>query len=104
MSDINLNETNFQSEVIDYKGIVLVDFWATWCGPCQMLAPILDEINSELKGQIKIAKIDIDIEPTLATKYNVNSIPTVIIFENGQIKDTIIGFRQKQDYLSAINK
>ncbi|MCX6726374.1 MAG: thioredoxin [Candidatus Shapirobacteria bacterium] len=82
-------------------GLILVDFSATWCGPCQMLAPIIEEIGQERKD-IKIVKIDVDANPEIANQYNVTSIPTVIIFENGQIKNTIIGFHQKQEYLSAL--
>ena len=96
-------QQNFQSEVLDFKGQVLVDFWATWCGPCQMLAPVLDEIGHEQKD-LKIVKVDVDSEQELAVKYNVSSIPTVIIFKDGQIVDTIIGFRQKSDYLAVLKK
>ena len=92
---------NFQNEVVDFKGKVLVDFWATWCGPCQMLSPILEEIGNEHQ-ELKIIKVDVDEQNELAIKYNVNSIPTVIIFNNGQIVETIIGFHQKQDYLKAL--
>ena len=94
---------NFQSEVLDFQGLVLVDFWATWCGPCQMLAPVIDEISNEQKD-LKIVKVDVDSEPDLAVKYNVSSIPTVIIFKDGKIIDTIIGFRQKSDYLNSLKK
>jgi thioredoxin 1 len=92
---------DFQAEVLDIKGKVLVDFWAEWCGPCKMLAPIIDEIATEFKD-LKIVKVDVDAESDIAAKYEVNSIPTVIIFENGQVKDTIIGFHQKSDYLKTI--
>jgi thioredoxin 1 len=95
---------NFQSEVLDFKGKVLVDFWASWCGPCQMLAPLIDEIDTDLKGQVKVVKVDVDAENALASTYEVNAIPTVIIFENGQIKESITGFHQKQEYLAAVNK
>lgn len=101
MTHIDATSANFKSEVLDYQGVVLVDFWAVWCGPCQMLAPIIEEISQERKD-IKIVKIDVDSNPEISNKYNVSSIPTVIIFENGQIKNTIIGFRQKQEYLSAL--
>ncbi|MCL4384042.1 thioredoxin [Patescibacteria group bacterium] len=104
MSHLNGTKQNFQSEVIDYQGSVLVDFWASWCGPCQMLSPIIDEIGNELKEKVKIVKVDVDAENELASIYNVSAIPTVIVFKNGQIVDTIVGFRQKQDYLSAINQ
>ncbi len=92
---------DFQTEVLNYQGKVIVDFWAEWCGPCKMLSPIIEEIGQENKD-IKIVKVDVDTENELASKYNVNSIPTVMIFDHGQLKSTIIGFHQKADYLKAL--
>ena len=97
-------DANFESEVINAKGKVLVDFWATWCGPCQMLAPVLEEIGTELGDKVKIVKVDVDTSPETSGKFNVSSIPTVILFVDGQVKETIIGFRQKGDYLDLIAK
>lgn len=102
MSLVHLNDQNFQAEVLDYPGKVLVDFWATWCGPCQMLAPVIEELATELAGQVKIAKLDTDASPQIATKYGINAIPTIIIFDHGQVKTSLTGFRQKQDYLDAV--
>lgn len=102
MAHINGTSKNFKSEVLDYKGLVLVDFWATWCGPCQMLAPVIDEIGNDLKD-LKIVKVDTDQEPELANSYNVTGIPNVLIFDNGKLKSNIVGFHQKKDYISAIN-
>jgi len=93
---------NFKSEVLDFKGKVLVDFWATWCGPRQMLAPIIDEISADLGDKVKVVKVDVDSEPGLASQYNVASIPTVIIFDNGKKVESLVGFRQKQEYLQAL--
>lgn len=101
MSHLDVTSQTFASEVTEFKGKVLVDFWATWCGPCQMLAPIIDEIASENPG-LKIVKVDVDAQVDLATRYNISSIPTVIVFDNGQPVATIIGFHQKQDYLNAL--
>jgi len=99
---MDITSTTFKSEVLDHPGVVLVDFWAVWCGPCQMLAPVIEEIAKDLGDKLKVAKLDVDANPEVANQYNVTSIPTVIIFDHGQIKNTIIGFRQKQEYLSAL--
>ena len=101
MSPLNGTSQNFQTEVLNYQGLVLVDFWAVWCGPCQMLSPVIDEIGDEHQD-LKIIKIDVDTQSALASQYHVASIPTVIIFDHGQIKNTIIGFHPKQDYLAAL--
>ncbi|MDD3999013.1 MAG: thioredoxin [Candidatus Shapirobacteria bacterium] len=98
---LDVNESNFQQEVLEFKGQVLVDFWASWCGPCQMLSPIIEEIESERK-EIKVVKIDVDQNQNIALQYNISSIPAVLIFDEGKVVNTIIGFHQKQDYLKAL--
>lgn len=100
----NITQKDFKTEVLDFKGKVLVDFWATWCGPCQMLTPIMEEISNEMSSVVKVVKVNVDEEQDLAAQYNVSAIPTVILFDQGQIKDTFIGFKQKEDYINAINK
>jgi len=94
----------FKTEVLETSGAVLVDFWAPWCGPCQMLSPIIENVALGLKDKVKVVKVNVDEAQEIATKYNIVSIPTVIIFKEGQIVDTLIGFRQKEDYINAINK
>lgn len=94
----------FKTEVLDSKDVVLVDFWAPWCGPCQMLGPVIESVATELKDKVKVIKVNVDEAQEIATKYNIVSIPTVIVFKAGQIIDTLIGFRQKEDYINAVNK
>ena len=101
---INITKENFKTEVLDFEGKVLVDFWATWCGPCQMLTPVMEELSTELEGKVKIVKVNVDEEQDLSSQYNVSSIPTVILFNKGQIIDTLIGFKQKENYIEAVNK
>ena len=86
-----LTEDNFESEVTTSEIPYLVDFWAEWCGPCKMIAPVLEQIAEEVEGQAKIGKVNIDDHGALATKFGINSIPTLLIFSGGQIKDTIVG-------------
>ena len=94
----------FKTEVLESNETVLVDFWAAWCGPCQMLSPIIENVAEELKDKVKVVKVNVDEAQEIAMKYNIVSIPTVVIFKAGQVVDTIIGFRQKEDYVNAINK
>ena len=101
--EIILNNSNFDSEVINSDIPVLVDFWATWCGPCRMVAPIIKEIAEEYNGKIKVGKIDVDENPELANRFGIQSIPTVMIFKNGKIAETIIGYRPKDAYIKVVN-
>lgn len=87
---VNVSESTFDSEVLKSTAPVLVDFWATWCGPCKMIAPILDEIASENPG-FKIAKVDVDTNPALSAQFGVRAIPTLLIFKNGQVVEQIVG-------------
>lgn len=97
MAEIVLTKDNFEQEVIASDIPVLVDFWATWCGPCQMMAPVVAEIAHDWEGRIKVGKIDVDAQPELAMRYGIMSIPTLILFKNGEAADQIIGFRPKAD-------
>ncbi len=91
MAEIILTESNFEEEVLKSEIPVLVDFWATWCGPCRMLAPMIEKIAEEQSGVIKVGKIDVDEEPELAAKYGIASIPTLMVFKGGQVVKTSIG-------------
>jgi thioredoxin 1 len=98
---LNLTETNFQSEVIDSSVPVLVDFWAEWCGPCKMIGPVIDQVSAELGGQAKVGKVNVDEARDLAVKYNVRSIPLLLFFKNGEVKDQIVGANVTKDQLKA---
>mgnify|MGYP003888703379 CR=1 FL=1 len=88
---IAVTDENFQSEVLDSSTPVLVDFWAEWCGPCRAIAPVLDELSTELAGRVKIVKLNVDDNPGTASKYGVRSIPTMILFKGGEAADMKIG-------------
>ncbi len=96
MAEIILTEATFENEVINSDIPVLVDFWAEWCGPCKMLAPIIEEIANEYEGKAKICKVNVDKESSLAAKYGIMSIPTLILFKNGEIADKTVGLRSKE--------
>lgn len=100
---INLTNENFEKEVISSKKTILVDFWASWCGPCQMIAPIVEEISNEMSGKIEIGKLNVDEQPEIAIKYDVMSIPTLILFKDGKVVNTIIGYHSKEEILDFIN-
>ena len=100
---VTLTEGNFAAEVLESTTPVLVDFWAAWCGPCKMIAPIVEELATEYDGKIKIGKLDVDDNNTTAMKYQVMSIPTLILFKEGEVVETLVGLRSEQDLTDKIN-
>lgn len=99
-----IKDTNFDETIKNSSEPVVVDFWASWCGPCKMLAPIIDEISGELGDKAKFFKLNVDENPVTSTQYKIASIPTVMILKNGEVVDTLVGFRPKDAIKSAIEK
>jgi thioredoxin 1 len=103
MKPITITDENFTSEVINSTEPVLIDFWATWCGPCRMIAPIVEELAGEYNGKIKIGKLDVDNNQQTSINYGVRSIPTLLIFKDGKVRDTIIGAVPKSNIVQKLN-
>ncbi|HLP70993.1 MULTISPECIES: thioredoxin [Ciceribacter] len=103
MATVKVDNSNFQTEVLESAQPVVVDFWAEWCGPCKMIAPSLEEISNEMAGKVKVAKINIDENPELAAKFGVRSIPTLAIFKGGEVADIKVGASPKTALASWIS-
>lgn len=103
-SIVTLTQQNFAQEVLQSGTPVLVDFWAEWCGPCKMIAPILDELADEYEGRVKIGKVNIDDQQGLAAEYGVRAIPTLLLFDKGQVADQIVGLRSKRDLKASFDR
>lgn len=102
MAEVIKSADEFETKVLKATGPVLVDFFATWCGPCRMVAPVIDEIAAEKAGEVSVYKVDIDQSPDLAGRYGVSSVPTLIAFENGQVKKQTLGAQPKQNLLAML--
>jgi len=101
---LTLTQDNFQQQVLKSTTPVLVDFWAEWCGPCKMIAPILDELADEYSGRVIIGKVNVDEHQSLAAEYGVRGIPTLLLFQNGQVAEQIVGARGKRDLKASLDK
>ena len=101
---VTLTQENFAQQVLQAPGPVLVDFWAEWCGPCKMIAPILDELAEEYQGRATIGKVNIDDHQGLAAEYGVRAIPTLLVFSKGQVADQIVGARGKRDLKASLDR
>lgn len=99
---VTLNDGNFEEEVTRSAKPVLVDFWAEWCGPCKLIAPLLDEIAKEKGDTVKVAKVDVDQNQSLSARYNIRAIPTLLFFKDGQLRDQVTGMTSKKDLLGRI--
>lgn len=102
MAIVHVSDSDFQTNVS--SGTVLVDFWAPWCGPCKMIAPVLEEIDGEVGDRLKIAKLNVDENPAVSGQYGIMSIPTLMVFKNGEVVDKIIGFQPKEALMAKLQK
>ncbi len=100
--EVHVTDDDFQKEVLDYKGLVLVDFWAPWCAPCRMLGPVIEELAEEVKEKAKVCKMNVDENMEFPQKYGIMSIPSVLLFKNGELVESMIGLQPKDAYLVAI--
>ena len=102
MSTVKITTTNFEQEVLQSQIPVLLDFWADWCGPCRMAAPIIDEIAAETAGKVKVGKVNVDTDIELAQRYRIASIPTFLVFKNGELAEKASGLQSKEDLMNLL--
>ena len=104
MSIINATDASFDTDVVNSDGLVLVDFWAAWCGPCKAIAPVLEELAEDYQGRVKIVKVDVDANPQSAARFGIRSIPTLFVFKNGERVETVVGGRPKSEFDALLDK
>lgn len=101
---MEVTDTSFEQEIEKHEGLAIVDFWATWCGPCRMVAPILDQLATEYTGKVKVTKLDVDSNQKTAMRFNVRSIPTILFFKNGKVVDTVVGAQPRANIESKLQQ
>jgi thioredoxin 1 len=101
---VQLTKENFATEVLQNPTPILVDFWAEWCGPCKMIAPVLDELADEYDGRVRIGKVNIDEQQSLASEYGIRAIPTLLLFQQGQVAEQIVGLKSKRDLKTSFDR
>jgi thioredoxin 1 len=101
---LTLTQDNFEKNVLKSQTPILVDFWAEWCGPCKMIAPVLDELAEEYSGRVNIGKVNVDENQGLAAEYGVRAIPTLLLFQNGQVAEQMLGLKSKRDLKASLDK
>jgi thioredoxin 1 len=101
---LQITEANFSSEVLKAEAPVLLDFWAEWCGPCKAVAPVIDELASELDGRVKFGKVNVDDQGALASQFGIRAIPTILIFKGGQVMEQVMGVRSKRDLKTNLER
>lgn len=101
MSIINLTKDSYHNEVMETEKVVVIDFWATWCGPCKMMAPVVEEVAKDYPD-VKVCKVNVDEEPELSNAFKIVSIPTIVVIKNGEIIDSVVGYRPKEDFEKII--
>jgi len=101
---VEVGDNNFDQEIEQHQGVALVDFWAAWCGPCQMIAPAVAQLAQDYEGRVKVAKLDVDSNQRTAMKFNIRSIPSLLVFKDGSLVDTVVGMVPKEHLVNAVEK